>query len=83
MELVWSAITEDEVWAIDCELVEENPYRATLIVTRVADQKEILREEITNTSGTNEPEQHDVNLWGHMVLGAIDHYAAQHPKENA
>lgn len=75
--VVWGATTEDRAWEIDVTTLETNSYRGELVVIRTSDEKEIVREEVPVSNGTGQPEQHDVNLWGQMALGAIDHFEAQ------
>jgi hypothetical protein len=62
--------------------IESNEYRGVLTVRRLADDKEILREEVGLSYGARfGPDVDDVNLWGQMVINTIDHYEAQHPTD--
>jgi hypothetical protein len=79
---IWTATVDDGTWRADVIGIESNDYRGILIVTRVSDDKEILREEVPLAFGAMfGPDIDDVNLWGQMVIGSIDHYEAQHPEE--
>lgn len=77
--VVWEATDEYHEWIIDVTTLETNPHRGELVVKRIEDEKVILREEVPVSNGPN-AHQHDVNLWGQMALGSIDHFNAQ--KEN-
>jgi hypothetical protein len=79
--VVWQAMTHDQAWEIDVTTLETNPFRGELVVKRVENDEEILREEVPVSDGSPLNHQHDVNLWGEMALGAIDHYNAQHTME--
>jgi len=80
--LVWSAGVDDGAWRADVTRMETNSWRGILTVTRIADGKEILREEVGLAyAAALGPDQSDVNLWGQMVIGSIDFYEAQHPEE--
>lgn len=65
--LIWKGTADEGAWNVKAEAIESNPYRCVLIVTRAADDKEILHEEVDN----------DLDLWTHMVIGAIDHFESQ------
>jgi hypothetical protein len=79
---IWEATVDDHAWKAQVDGIESNNYRGVLTVRRLSDDKEILREEVGLSYGAIfGPDVSDVNLWGAMVLGSIDHYLAQHPEE--
>lgn len=79
---IWEATVDDATWKAEVNGIESNNYRGVLTVHRVSDDKEILREEVPLSYGAVfGPDVSDVNLWGSMVIGSIDHYLAQHPEE--
>ena len=79
---IWEATVDDHAWKAEVNGIEANNYRGVLTVRRVSDDKEILCEEVALSYGAVfGPDVSDVNLWGQMVLGSIDHYLAQHPEE--
>jgi hypothetical protein len=79
---IWEATVDDHTWKAEVNGIESNNYRGVLTVRRLSDDKEILREEVGLSFGAVfGPDVSDVNLWGAMVLGSIDHYLAQHPEE--
>jgi len=75
--VVWQATDEYHEWEIDVTTLATNRFRGELVVKRAEDGKEILREEVPVSDGNPIAHQHDVNLWGQMALGAIDHFNAQ------
>lgn len=80
---IWEATVDDHAWKAEVNGMDTNAYRGVLTVRRVADDKEILREEVGLSFGAKfGPDVDDVNLWGAMVIGSIDHFEAQHPKES-
>jgi hypothetical protein len=79
---IWEATLDNHTWVARVHGIESNDYRGTLTVTRVSDDKEILREEVGLAFGAMfGPDVSDVNLWGQMVVGVVDQYYAQHPEE--
>lgn len=79
---IWEATVDDHTWKAQVDGIESNQYRGVLTVRRLSDDKEILREEVGLSFGAVfGPDVSDVNLWGSMVIGSIDHYEAQHPEE--
>ncbi len=82
-DVVWEGTVDDHTWHAKVVGIESNEYRGVLTVTRVSDDKEILCEEVGLSFGAKfGPDVDDVNLWAQMVIGAIDHFEAQHPKES-
>ena len=75
--VVWEATDEHHEFLVDVTTLETNPLRGELVIKRIEDQKEIFREEVPVSDGSELAHQHDVNLWGQMALGAIDHFNAQ------
>ena len=82
-DVVWEATVDGHTWLAKVVGMESNEYRGILTVTRVSDDKEILREEVGLSYGAKfGPDVDDVNLWAQMVIGAIDHFEAQNPNKD-
>ena len=81
-EDIWTTTVDQGTWRARVEPIESNNYRGVLTVTRVSDDKEILREEVGLSYGAIfGPDVSDLQLWGEMVLNSIDRYNDQHPRE--
>lgn len=78
---IWEATVDNHAWHAKVVGIETNQYRGILTVTRTEDGKEILHEEVgLSFQAMFGPDVDDVNLWGQMVIGAIDHFEAQKEK---
>jgi hypothetical protein len=73
---VWEGTVDDQTWEV--KVVRVSDYRGTLTVTRISDQKEILREEVGLAyQAIFGPDVDDLNMWQVMSIEAIDHFNAQ------
>jgi len=78
---IWSGtLDDDHTWQADVNRV--GSYRGVLTVTRIADNEEILHEDVVLDYGAIfGPDIADVQMWTVMVIEAIDHYNAQQKAE--
>jgi len=73
---IWESTVDQGTY--NAKVVDGESGMGVITVTRIEDDKEILREEVGLSFGAQfGPDVDDVRMWQVMVIDAIDHFVAQ------